>query len=162
MLSGKQLLRCDAAQIFLDAMGIDQDPIHDLEQFKLACEQNNPRYTGGKDLVRYELEKDDQKWKPQIRRATMNLANFLNMCRGETPLVGNFDLILALGGARRSPLHRACYAAQAIVDNRADAQFIAIACSTRPLRDDEKGQDYALRPFKIECGISRIMLSCNN
>jgi len=141
MVSGRMLLRQDATQLFLAAMEIDADPIAELDQFLKACEQANPRYQGGGDLVRFQLEADDSKWPSRIRHATLNLANYLNMCRGEDPLKGGpYDVIIALGGARRSPLHRACYAAQAIVDNRTEAKLIVIAGSTRPLVEEEKGQ----------------------
>jgi hypothetical protein len=122
-------------------MGIDADPINDTELFLEACSQANPRYQGGKDLVRFQLEQDETTWPEEVQDATMILAGHLGMLRDSTPLSGKYDMIIALGGARRSPLHRACYAAQAVVDKRASVSYIlAIAGSTRPLGETEKAQ----------------------
>lgn len=143
--SGRLLLGDHATKIFLRAMGIKYNPLHDLDNFLKACEQANPRYKGGKDLVRFQLEADEATWPEEIVDATMNLAGHIGMCRGETPLTGAHDIIIALGGARRSPLHRACYAAQAIIDNRASTNLIAVAGSNRQLAESEKTvvQDFA-------------------
>ena len=139
-LSGELVLRNSASRMFLRAVGIEANPFTEMESFLLACQQANPRYKNGKDLVRFELE-DEALWPQDVHDATLNLAGFLNMCRGETPLTGAWDIIIALGGARRSPLHRACYAAQAVVDVRATVSVaIAVAGSTRLLNDAEKAQ----------------------
>jgi len=140
MTSGKLLLGQDATRLFLHEIGIEVDPIRELEDFKKACEQANPRYQGGRDLVRFQLEQDTSTWPAGVRYATMNFALRLGMTSGETPLNGEWDLIIALGGARRSPLHRACYAAQAIAESRAGAGILAVAGSTRLLNDIEKSQ----------------------
>lgn len=139
MTSGKLLLGQDATKLFLHEIGIEVNPIRDLEGFKKACEQANPRYQGGRDLVRFQLEQDTS-WPAGVRYATMNLARRLGMASGETPLNGDWDLIIALGGARRSPLHRACYASSAIAESRASTRALAIAGSTRRLSDIEKAQ----------------------
>ena len=138
--SGEQVLRKPASRIFLRALGIEIDPFEHLDRFMDACEQANPRYQGGRDLVRFVLEKDCAEWPDEVVDATMNLAGSLGMLHGETPLTGKWDIIIALGGARRSPLHRACYAAQAIREYRASATTLVIAGSTRLLSEAEKAQ----------------------
>ena len=144
MLSAKLTLLSDPAQMFLEAIGIDADPIREPEAFQKACEQANPRYKGGKDLVRFQLEEDYTQWKPQQLRATMILARELGMFN-EKRLEGNFDVIIALGGARRSPLHRACYAAEAIARGKAATNALVIAGSTRPVNEAERAtvKDFA-------------------
>ncbi|MCX6812510.1 MAG: hypothetical protein NTW79_02715 [Candidatus Berkelbacteria bacterium] len=136
MTSGRLLLGQPAVQLFLEKLGIEADPFRELDEFKAACEQANPRYKGGRDLVRFQLEADETTWPSGVRQATMNLANKLGMTHGETPLIGEWDLIIALGGARRSPLHRACYATQSIIESRASGMLV-IAGSTRKLYDPE-------------------------
>lgn len=143
-LSGSLILKSPASRMFLRASGIEVNPFTQLEAFKQACEQANPRYKGGRDLVRFQLEEDESNWPEEVTDATLNLAGFLGMCRGETPLTGEYDVIIALGGARRAPLHRACYAAQAIEDVRATADMIIVAGSIRQLAATEKPQDYAV------------------
>lgn len=145
MFSGEQVLRKPAARLFLGALGIKVDPFEELEQFKLACEQANPRYQGERDLVRFVLEKDCTEWPEEVADATMNLAGCLGMLHGETPLTGKWDIIIALGGARRSPLHRVCFAAQAIKEYRASTTMLIVGGSTRALSDAEKEvvQDFA-------------------
>jgi len=105
----------------------------------------NPRFSEGNDLVRFQLERDLRPLDEEIMDATLNLAGYFNMLRGETTLTGKYDLIAAPGGARRAPLHRACAAAQSIVEGRVDAKILVIAGSTRLLKDEEKPivQDYA-------------------
>lgn len=144
-LSGSLVLRNPATKIFLRAMKISSNPFSELDQFKLDCQKAHPRYKDGEDRVRFQLESDESLWPEEVIDATLNLAGFLNMCRGETPLTGKYDLVIALGGARRSPLHRACYAAQAVEDQRAETKCIVIAGSTRLLQESEKPivQDFA-------------------
>lgn len=144
MLSGKLTLKSDAAQLFLQQIGIDADPFKDLEAFKQACAQANPRYKGNRDLVRFQLEEDTSTWKPEQCRTTMILARELGMFN-EKRLEGVADVGLALGGARRSPLHRACYIAEAIARGKADVKILVIAGSTRPINEAEQAtvQDFA-------------------
>ncbi len=137
MLSGNLLLRSDAAQLFLEEIGIDADPFTEPEAFLKACEQANPRYKGGRDLVRFQLEEDETQWEPQQRRATMILARELGMFN-EKRLEGDWDVVIALGGARRSPLHRACYAAEAIARGKAGAKVLVFAGSNRPTNKAEQ------------------------
>ncbi|MEI8060678.1 MAG: hypothetical protein WCG99_00055 [Candidatus Berkelbacteria bacterium] len=137
MLSAKLTLLSDATQLFLEEIGIDADPIAEKEAFRKACEQANPRYKGGRDLVRFQLEEDSTQWKPQQLRATMILARELGMFN-EKRLEGNYDAIIALGGARRSPLHRACYAAEAIARGKAATKVLVIAGSNRPVNEAEQ------------------------
>ena len=136
-LSGAQVLKSSASKIFLRALRIGYNPFTQCGLFRRACEEMNPRFDLERELVRFELEKDDRMWPEEIVDATMNLASFLNMCRGETPLTGKYDLIIASGGARRAPLHRATYAAQSILDDRAITKDLVLAGSSRVLREDE-------------------------
>lgn len=145
-ISGSLLLRNHATRIFMRTLGITANPIEQFDLFLRECKRANPRYEGEKDRVRFQLEKDSRLWSEEARDAIFNLAGYLNMLRGETPLTGAFDYIITMGGARRAPLDRACFAAQAILDSRASAsKGIVIAGSTRLLADDEKPliQDYA-------------------
>lgn len=145
MVSGKTLLGQPAALIFLREFGITADPFRELPLFKEQCEKANDRYKDGKDLVRFQLESDPARLQTGEELSVLNLAGYLGMKHGETPLTGKWDTIIALGGARRAPLHRACYAAQALVDKRADARLLVIAGSTRLLKKEEIPlvQDYA-------------------
>lgn len=136
--SGALLLKRAATRIFLREVGITADPFTELEEFKLACEMANPRYSSmageKQDLVRFQLNEDPTKWSEQETDAILNLAGTLGMTGGkETPLRGSFDLICATAGARRSTLQRSMYAVQAILDGKAEADMIVIAGSTRPL-----------------------------
>lgn len=146
MLSGRLTLKSDAAQLFLKQIGIDADPFHDLDAFKQACSQANPRYKGNRDLVRFQLEEDASSWEPELCHATMILARELGMFN-EKRFEGVADIGLALGGARRSPLHRGCYIAEAIARGKADVKFLVIAGSTRPVGEAEQAtvQDFAPR-----------------
>lgn len=139
MTSSRLWFRDDAVKHFLDVMNIEADPIHELDRFLKTIEQLNPRYKGGRDLVRFQLEENANDWPPGVASATMILAKTFLMCHGETPLPSReeWDMIIALGGARRSILNRATYAAQAIKEGRADARILAIAGSTRPLLEKE-------------------------
>jgi len=140
MQSGDLLLRDYATRIFLKAVGIDINPFKEPEQFKQACHDTNTRFNGGQDLVRYQLAsvEDRRDWDEDVVLATMNLAGKLGMRHGESPLTGKFDLIIASGGARLAAMNRACYAVQAILDNRATTSLIVLAGSTRAIRDDER------------------------
>jgi hypothetical protein len=64
------------------------------------------------------------------------LAERVGMMFGDTPLRNEFDLVVALGGARRSPLHRLMHAVQAIRDGKASSKVIVVAGSTRKLDPD--------------------------
>jgi len=147
LFNGNLMLRQPATQMFLRELGIEADPTQEMDDFLLACEQANPRYQGGVDRVRFQLEEDDSTWPEGIKQVTLNMAGALGMLRGETPLRKVHDLIIALGGARRSPLHRAMYAAQAVIDGRADTKLLIIAGSTRQLGKKEipEVQDFAPR-----------------
>ena len=145
MLSGKLLLKTEAARLFLRHVGIDADPIKEYDAFKQACSQANPRYKGDRDLVRFQLEENTSTWDPDLCDATMLLARELGMFNEK-----RFDrtvakIGLALGGARRSPLHRACYIAEDIVRGKIKVDVLVVAGSTRPLNEAEQAtvQDFA-------------------
>lgn len=142
MLSGRLMLRWSATQMFLKAVGIDADPIREREAFHLACEAINPRFKDKEgrrqDLVRFQLQDDQTKWDDAVRLATLNLAEKLGMLCGEKILEGDFDIVAALGGANKSPLQRGLYAAEFIERGVAGAKVLAIAGSTRVIKDAEK------------------------
>lgn len=144
--SARLSLRQDNVLDFLDKFGIEADPIHELDEFLLACQQVNPRYQGNRDLVRFQLETDESTWDDSTIRAIMKLAKSWGMTHGDT-MFSDFDgnVIVALGGARRSPLLRALYAILATLDRKAYANLIIVAGSLRQLLDAEKlvTQDFA-------------------
>lgn len=136
--SGRMLLKRAATRIFLRDIGITQDPFTELEEFLLACEQANPRYKGGKDLVRFELNEDPTHWEDAQRDAIINLAGSFGMLGGkETPFNQPVKVAVATAGANRSTLQRTMHLVQSILDGRAAAELIVVAGSTRPLRPKE-------------------------
>ena len=90
-------------------------------------------------MVRYQLEQDQTQWPTQAVETIMVCARDMWMLKTETPMVGDFDLVIILGGARQSNLDRARYAAQAHggLTARIWGQLV-IAGSSRKLNDDEQ------------------------
>lgn len=143
--SASSLMRSPATRIFLRAVKITANPFTETAEFIQACNDANQRFRQGQDLVRFQLEAERGPWTDEVMDATLNLAGFLGMCRGETPLTGKYNLIISTGAARRAPYNRLCAVVQTIIDGRAEADFIVTAGSTRPLLDAEKkvAEDYA-------------------
>jgi hypothetical protein len=124
----------EAGQDLLDHFGVSVDPKQDPEKFREALSQLDPRYQGGRDLVRFELESDQTQWDEDTKSVIMKSAEGMRMLEHETPLAGQYDLVIALGGARQSNLDRTRYAAE----TTANIENIVVAGSLRKLNDAEK------------------------
>lgn len=59
------------------------------------------------------------------------------MLETETPLVGDYDVVIALGGARQSNLDRTRYAAEAVKSGKASIKQLVVAGSSRALGKGE-------------------------
>ncbi len=127
-----------AGKDFLGHFGVEVDPAQNPEQFRAALEQLNPRFQGGRDLVRFELEADQTQWDEDTKKVIMDAAEAMRMLEKETSLTGHYDLVIALGGARQSNLDRAKYAAEAVKEGGATIDRLIVAGSFRPLNDAEK------------------------
>ena len=68
----------------------------------------------------------------------MEAARSLGMLDSETPLVGEYDLIIVLGAARQASLDRMLYAAEAINSRAASTSQLIIAGSSRELNEAER------------------------
>ena len=146
----------------IEFFGIEADPVADSENFVAAINQLDPRFQGERPLVRYELEQDTRTWPEGAETAIMQAAEGMGMLREETPLVGEFDVIAALGGARMAPYDRVWFMTDAIysgqVSGRVEGQrpkLVAIG-STREVKPDEAkaAEQYAEEP-KIEYHLMR-------
>ncbi len=146
------------------------DPVGDHERFLDSLNQiGDPRYEGGRDLLRFELEQatDSHDW-PQDEKDVINkTAEAMRMLETETPLSGNYDVIVALGGARMANLDRPKYAADAVKNGRASFDHMVVAGSARPLRPDEQplaekyGLSAAFTEFDLCDAAAKIVASEN-
>lgn|GEM_PF-2089076 len=100
--------------------------------------QLNPRFTGERHYLRYELEQDDTQWPEDTRSAIMATAEGLNMLKHETPLVGHHDVAIVLAGARQATLDRLQHVVDAVKEGRATVgQIVVVGCARR-LKDKER------------------------
>src|SRR5437868_1193842 len=90
----------------LDHFGLSIDPVEKSTEFINAIAQLDPRFQGGRELVRWQLEQDERSWPDETRHIIMETALRMRMFERETPLVGHYDIVIALGGARQSNLDR--------------------------------------------------------
>jgi hypothetical protein len=136
----------DAAEIlaagaeFVEHFGIRPSPVEQPEEFLEALKQLNPRFEGDKNLLRYELELalDTNEWPEETRHIIMKTAEKMRMLEKETPLLGHYDAVIALGGARASNLDRTLYAALAAHNGQASIDEIIVAGSARLVQDGER------------------------
>ena len=135
---GELVLRDRLSTEFMNVVGITADPFNDKDGFLKDCNDHNPRFNNCGPEIRYLYGKKRAEWATGFSSATMNLATTYHMVRGENPLTGVFDCVLALGGARWSPLDRLCHIINRMREGKAHAKKIVIAGSTRLLGPGEK------------------------
>jgi len=134
--SAEQLLH--AGSEFLEHFDVKVDPFEQPEEFREALQQLDPRYQGGRDLVRWELEKDQTEWDDTSKDIIMSTAESMRMLEVETPLQGNYDAVIVLGGARQSNLDRTNYAVAALQEGAAKTKHLVVAGSNRALNEAEQ------------------------
>ncbi|MEK7599416.1 MAG: hypothetical protein AAB462_00030 [Patescibacteria group bacterium] len=135
-LSPEQIFQ--AGSEFLQHFGVEADPFEQPQEFQAALEQLNPRFQGGRDLVRFELEADQTEWDEPTKDVIMRAAEGMRMLETETPLTDRFDVVIALGGARQSNLDRTRYAVKAIREKTATVDNLIVAGSSRVLSEAEQ------------------------
>lgn len=135
-LTPEELLRTGSE--FLQHFGVEVSPIEQPEQFLEAMAQLDPRYQGGRELVRFELEDDQTAWDEETKGVIMRAAEGMRMLETETPLSGRFDVVIALGGARQSNLDRSRYAVEAVKGGKAGINQLIVAGSSRELNEAEQ------------------------
>jgi len=144
-LSSEKLLQAGAD--FLEHFEVDIDPRENPRQFLEALRQFDPRYEGDRDLVRYELEQDQREWPQDTKDIIMQTAARMEMVAFdeegapvniENPLIGHYDVVVVLGGARQANLDRARYAITCLDKERASFMHLVVAGSHRALKDDEQ------------------------
>src|SRR5580700_8471737 len=87
-LSPQETLQAGAE--FLQHFGVEVNPLENPEQFTEALAQLDPRYQGGRNLVRFELEADQTEWPEDTKQVIMGAAEKMRMLETETPLVGDY------------------------------------------------------------------------
>lgn len=135
-LNAEQVLQAGAE--LLAHFGVAANPHEHPEEFAAALNQLDPRYQGGHDLVRFELEKDETQWPEATRHIIMQAAEGMRMLEAETPLTGVYDVVVALGGARQSNLDRTRYAMQGASASSATFRHLVVAGSSRELPEAEQ------------------------
>ncbi len=134
--TGEQLLQ--AGSEFLQHFGVEANPVEQPEAFREALQQLDPRYQGGRDLVRWELEADQTEWDDTTKDLITRTAESMRMLEVETPLQGSYDAVIVLGGARQSNLDRTRYAVDAIKEGTATVKHLIVAGSSRELNEAEQ------------------------
>jgi hypothetical protein len=122
----------------LEHFGVEVNPLEQPEQFLEAMAQLDPRYQGGRELVRWQLEADQTEWPEDTKQIIMRAAESMRMIEAETPLSGEFDAVIALGGARQANLDRTRYAIQAAKEGNANFKQLIVAGSSRKLNEAEQ------------------------
>jgi hypothetical protein len=128
----------EASDRFLNHFGVEIDPTENPGSFKAALQQLDPRYTGGLDLVRWQLEADQTEWGDATIGIIMQTAESMRMLAPETQLQGDSEVVVVLGGARQANLDRTRYATEGISSGRASTKQIIVAGSNRALPDGER------------------------
>lgn len=147
-MNAEQVIK--AGQSLLDHFNVQANPNNpsETEQFVTAMDQLNPRFQGGRDLVRYQLELDQTEWPGDTKQIIMDSAKAMRMLESQTPFEGSFDVMLVLAGARQANMDRMRYAARCCftraslsvtIDSRSFREGVLIFVgSKRKLTDDEK------------------------
>ena len=135
-LNHEQIL--EAGKKFLTHFGVEINPSENLEKFNEALAQLDPRYQGGRELVRWQLEADQTHWDEETKSLIMETAESMRMLEAETPLKGDFDIVIALGGARQANLDRIRYAVEAIKSGETSVAQLIISGSSRELNEAEQ------------------------
>lgn len=122
----------------LEHFGVVADPSVQPDEFIEAIGQLDPRYQGGRELVRWQLEADETAWAEDTKAIILDTARSMRMLETETPLAGTFDVVIVLGGARQANLDRARYAVQAAHEGLAHYSHLVVAGSSRKLNEQEQ------------------------
>ena len=123
---------------FLSHFGVEADALTQNGQFIESLNQLNPRFQGERELVRFELESDQTEWDDETKTIVMQTAERLRMLVPETPLAGEFDVVISLGAARQANLDRIRYATAARSIGEASYSRLIATGSSRELSDAEK------------------------
>lgn len=81
-----------ASREFLQYFGVETNPTEQPEQFLAAMTQLDPRYKGGRELVRWQLEVDQTELDEQTQDVIMRAAENIHMLESETPLIVDYDV----------------------------------------------------------------------
>lgn len=127
-----------AGSELLEHFGVEASAVEQPEQFLEAMAQLDPRYQGGRELVRWQLETDQTEWSEDTKQIILRAAEGMRMLEQETSLSGQFDAVIALGGARQSNLDRARYAVEAAKEGNANFKHLIVAGSSRELNEAEQ------------------------
>lgn len=140
-----------SASEFLQHFGVDVDPTEQPEAFRESLKQLDPRHKGERGLVRWQLEADQTEWDGTSVDVIMRAAESMRMLETETPLQGDFDVAIVLGGARQANLDRINYAVDAIKTGHATVKQLIVAGLSRELLESEKENTINYAPgAKIE------------
>jgi hypothetical protein len=124
---------------FLAHFGVQNDPQQNKQSFLDALRQLDPRFQGNRDLVRWQLESDTTEWDDETKKIIMDTAEAFGILRPETPLVGEWDVVISLGAARQANLDRPNYAVKAIKSGQAEVGMLMVTGSDRKLNEQEQG-----------------------
>ncbi len=127
-----------AGSELLEHFGVDIDPAAEPEKFIETVSQLDPRFQGGRDLIRWQLEADQTQWPEDTKQVIMRAAEAMRMLEYETPLVGQYDVVVALGGARQANLDRTRYAAEAASKGQVSFGQLIVSGSSRKLLEAEQ------------------------
>lgn len=130
---------------FLECFNITAHPFVQVERFLEMLQQCDPRYKGGRDLVRWQLEEDDSEWPEETVKIIMAVADLFEMRLDSTPFDCPVDLVIAMGGARQAPLDRTWFAYSCLGRIGFNHCDLVVAGSARVLNDQERAdtQNYA-------------------
>jgi hypothetical protein len=148
-LSPQQVLA--AGSELLRHFGVTINPAEQPTEFGEALIQLDPRYKKERTLVRFELEDDSTNWSEQDKAVAMTAAERLHILKPETPLVGEFDVVISMGAARQANLDRLRYAAAATKKGGSAhvGQLIA-AGSARKLKEAEQHNTANYAPGAVD------------
>ncbi|MBX4190671.1 hypothetical protein KW794_01145 [Candidatus Saccharibacteria bacterium] len=129
-----------AGSELLNHFDINVNPISQREQFLESIKQVDPRFQGDRNQVRWELEADQTEWPAFTKEIIMRAAENMRMLHYQTPLIGHYDAVIALGGARQSNLDRTRYAVECAKDQGYETTFkhLIVAGSGRKLNEQEQ------------------------
>lgn len=147
-MTGIEVLESRDVKEFLEHFDVRIDPMSDVDLFLARLRELDPRYENGIHMrERFELEEDSTKWSLNTQNYIRSAAEFMRMritsmdgydLPIETPLFGDIDFAIVLGGANWSNLDRARYAAEAHKNGQARIWTLIISGSIRKLKDKEK------------------------
>lgn len=136
LLNGYGVLGLPEVRAFLDYFNLQYDPIAEKDKLAEALEANIPESAVGR--VRWELGADHTKWTKQTIKVIMDTARALRMLEPETPIVGDFDVAIPIGGANQAPLVRAELVMDAIRRGNKIPHMILTGSVRRILKDGER------------------------